>query len=96
MDARRIDEVAAASPENRHLPSLLDFGFGDGLHIGLHSAPDQLSNGPVPGAGNALDLMKERLWKLDLSSRHAINIMLASFCCQVHNRGRYRLNHRWD
>ena len=62
MYGRRIHEVATTSAENRHLPCLLNFGFGDGLHIGLHSPPYQLSNGPVSGAGNALDLMKERLW----------------------------------
>jgi len=70
-----IHEVATASSQDRHLPYLVDFGFGDGPHIGLHSPPDQLRHGPVPGAGNALDLMKERLWKLDLRSGHDINVM---------------------
>ena len=83
MYGRRIHEVTAASTKHRHLPSLLDFSFRNGLHIGLHSAPDQLSNGPVSCARDALDLMKQGLWKLDLSSCHAINVMLASCCCQV-------------
>lgn len=87
MYGRRIHKVPTASSENRHLPSLADFSFGDGLYIGLHSAPDQLSNGPVSCARDALDLMKQRLWKLDLSSRHATNMMLASYCCQVQESG---------